>query len=552
LFHKQSHRHTAIELCDTLYTPLPTELVDSKNKKKIDTESNDTIRTDLRGCLDRTLEASSCTQIDIDIRCAMRTSSEANSMSPEILSCALPASLSDVSSLTVVRRNASSLFTMWNEDGNAARITDSARTMPINSSSDRFAWCAASSSSFAIPYDTEKARSEPNELNDAAVVMAPPLRLLFDVPIQDVNALELKMLCQECRVIRHLLAWQEGLTLSIRRLLVCPIVNTDMKGHRGKAVRRRVQGTHLYSYSSCVFGCVLKQLVEFACGNAHSNVSTVMTALRRHLDPAARSLSSCNGMDAAHLKCGFACCTVIQCQMYALPETKRSSGINTRYGKSSVAIGIGAALFFLFSHCASDPKDMGALRQATGFWTDWCVRCLSKWTDSMSLMNTEHMEALEAERRALQRGLHAIHVAKRQTELLHMNLQNSVKLELAFMAKAMWPPHRTLDKVTHPMLCEWIHSEEFLCKADSAHTATSNVTTREHYPTPLSALSECVLSTDSGVVSECESTCDTCSSVGWSGWSGWSGSTLNVDTDNFALDMNALASHFNNSEPKQS
>ena len=136
----------------------------------------------------------------------------------------------------------------------------------------------------------------------------------------------------------------------------------------------------------------------------------------------------------------------------------------------------------------------------------------------MSLMNTEHMEALEAERRALQRGLHAIHVAKRQTELLHMNLQNSVKLELAFMAKAMWPPHRTLDKVTHPMLCEWIHSEEFLCKADSAHTATSNVTTREHYPTPLSALSECVLSTDSWVVSECESTCDTCSSVGWSGW----------------------------------
>eukprot|EP00966_Prymnesium_polylepis_P033426 777241-Prymnesium_polylepis.1 len=79
---------------------------------------------------------------------------------------------------------------------------------------------------------------------------------------------------------------------------------------------------------------------------------------------------------------------------------------------------------------------MGALRQATGFWTDWCVRCLSKWTDSMSLMNTEHMEALEAERRALQRGLYAIHVAKRQTELLHMNLQNSVKLELAFMAKA--------------------------------------------------------------------------------------------------------------------
>eukprot|EP00966_Prymnesium_polylepis_P295934 6834915-Prymnesium_polylepis.1 len=114
------------------------------------------------------------------------------------------------------------------------------------------------------------------------------------------------------------------------------------------------------------------------------------------------------------------------------------------------------------------------------------------------------------------------------------------------MAKAMWPPHRTLDKVTHSKLCEWIHSEEFLCEADSAHAATSKVTESEHSPTPLWALSECVLGTESGVVSESESTCDSCSSAGWSG------STLSVDTDNFALDMNALASHFNNSEPTKS
>eukprot|EP00966_Prymnesium_polylepis_P260768 6023183-Prymnesium_polylepis.1 len=69
--------------------------------------------------------------------------------------------------------------------------------MPMSSSSDRFAWCAASSSSFAMPYDTEKARSEPNELKDAAVVMTPP-PLPFGV-MQEVNTLELKMLCQECR-----------------------------------------------------------------------------------------------------------------------------------------------------------------------------------------------------------------------------------------------------------------------------------------------------------------------------------------------------------------
>ncbi len=338
--------------------------------------------------------------------------------------------------------------------------------------------------------------------------------------------------------MRHLLAWQEGLTLTIRHLLVCPILTTDTPGRGGKASRRRVGNSHVHSYSACVFGCLLSRLVAFAKGNKSRRESDVMRALRKFLEPASLALSSCNGVDADHLRCGFACCKVIRGQLLTIAESRRSTKIHTRHGSSSVAIGIGVALFFLFSMASEDVTDAGALRVATGFWTDWCMRCLNRWRGSETFMDPVHQAALDAERRALQRGLLAIRVAKRQAETLQLSAHSAVKLEIAFMAKAMWPANQTLDKVAHAQLCEWIHSEEFLEDA-GVPQRTCLASGNPNSPTPLSALSELPGLSSAG--SDTESQCDSSSSAGWSSSAG-----SDAGNDPYSVDlMNALAAHFN-------
>lgn len=519
------------------YWSLPTELVDSRKRKKMETDSRDTILTERRCCLERTLEARSCTQIDMEMRCAILTSSDTNSSSPDAL-VAWPGCDFALGGFPVVRRMASSLCTARKEEGIADSTTERAKTMPMSSSSERWASCAASSSSFAMPKDTEKARSEPRELSATAVLMPPP-----PPPTgvgQSASTAEVRLISQESEVMRHLLAWQEGLALTIRHLLVCPILTTDTPGKGGKASRRRVGNSHVHSYSGCVFGCLLSHLVVFAKGNKRRGETAVMNGLRKFLEPASRALSSCNGIDADHLRCGFACCTVIRGQQLAISESKRSTRINSRHGRSAVAIGIGVALFFMFSIGSEDSSDAGALRVATAFWTDWCMRSLNKWRGCSTFMDPDHQAALDAERRALQRGLLAIRVAKKQAELLQLSAHSAVKLEIAFMAKAMWPANRTLDRVGHAQLCEWIHSDAFLADGEVPQRrclAGMNAS----FPTPLSALNDVdVLPVLSSAGSDTESVCDSSSSAGWSSSADGDGGN-----DPFSVDMNSLASHFN-------
>lgn len=503
----------------------------------MDTDKSETTLTERMCCLDRTLAARSCTHIDMEMRLAMSTSSDMNSRSPEVLFSFSDACAPDSFSV-VRRRSASSLRNAENEDGSADRTTERARTMPMSSSSDRWASCAASSSSFAMPKDTEKARSEPSELSAPAVLMPPPRPPVG--ACQTVRTEALKQISRECEVLRHLLAWQEGLTLTIRHLLVSPILTTDTPGRGGKSFRRKVvSGGHEHSYSSSVFGCMLSHLVGFAMGKKRRSVASTMHALRKTLEPATRALCSSRGVDAEYLKCGFACCTVIRGQVLAISGGQRAPRINTRLGKSSVAIGLGVALFFLFSISSELRSEAAALRVATDFWTEWCVRVLDKWKVSGSCMAPAHQEALDAERRSLQRGLLAIRVAKKRAAFLQLSTHTAARLEVAFMSKAMWPANCAIDEAAHAQLCAWIRSEDFLEEAPPVQLSLASV--GPHSPTPLSALHE--LPETSYSASDSDSLCDSSSSAGWSSSAGSDGGN-----DVFSADLlQTLATNLNRS-----
>lgn len=451
----------------------------------METARSDTMRTARSGCLDLTLADRSCTQMEIDIRCAILTSNVANSRMPEGV-CVSSSPVPPVP-FSVFRTFASSRRTALNDEGIAASTTESASTMAMSSSSERCDSFAASSSSVAMPKETENARSEPSEPSAPAVLMPPPPV----PPLQNVaTSHDVRIFSNEGDTIPHLLAWQTGFCLSIRRLLLSPILETGTPGRGGKALKRvRVGSTHHHGYSGCVFGCLLGNLIQFAKGTSNLRTSEAILHLRKCLEPAGKDMLSCTGADAAHLHRGFACYNVIRGQLPLLSESQTSPRIDAKYGKKSVAIGIAAAIYYLFSVCQRVASNSNAVRMSTEYFVERCFKSLQNWRELHGNCPACHSAAMEAEKRALRRGLLAIRVAKKMTRKEGIDDYKALQFELEFMRKAMWPQGKEVSSATQADLCEWIHTDEF--------TQSSTPETHERprpvdctLPIPLSQLSE--------------------------------------------------------------
>lgn len=426
----------------------------------METESNETTRTDRRGWRERTLEESSCTQIERAMRCAMETSSNENSRMPDTAACVVSEELL-TEALSVPRALASSRFMAAKSEGIAASTTERPSTVAMSSSSDRCASFAASSSSVAIPKDTENARSELSDPSAPAVLMPPPA-----VPLRAEGAVstsDVRWFSQEGGSLAHpqALAWQAEQMLTVRRLLLSPIVENGTPGRGGKAQRVRIAGTHHHGYSGCVFGCLLSNAVQFARGG-RMRTSDALQHLHRCLEPPGCNLESCTGADAAILQRGFASRVVIRRQLQLLPECRSSQRIDSKYGRKSVALGISAAVFYALSCAATDSTSVGGLRVNSEMFVGRALSVLQRWPHRVGIAMREHGEELDAEKRALTRGLLALKVGKKRAEDEGLDLFNGVLMELAFMSRGMWPHGKILSAESQPSLCEWIHTGGFV------------------------------------------------------------------------------------------
>lgn len=462
------------------------------------TASSDTTLTDRRGWRDLTFDARSCTQMEMDILCAMRTSNVTNSSMPEG-SFSFPAASSG---LVMRRILASSSLTARKDDGIAVRTTEIASTMPMSSSSERCASSAESSSSLAMPKETEKARSDPSEPRAPAVALMPPPERR--PPVRTASSADVKVVSSEVQSLGPFLAWQSGIFLLIRHMLTSPILRTDTPGQGGKACRQRVGKTHAHQFHSSVVGCTLGNVVHFARGSRY-RVADVMRVLRKSLDPAGRDLMSCNGADVEILQTGFASFHAIYYQVRLLAETKSSPRIDERFGRKSVVLGASASLFFILSVAICNSNESEQVREMAAFMCQRMLTLLGMWSVGHGI---SCRDSLEAEKRALERGIRGLRVAKGEAERLGLNHYNAVRLELAFMRKAMYPCGKTISKASQQELLEWIHSPAFLTEA------TIPATERPWYSpvinVPLSALPE--LPGHSGGDSDADSVCDSTSS----------------------------------------
>lgn len=427
---------------------LPKDEVDSTNRKNIAIESSDTTLTERSGCRERTLEDSSCTEIEIAMRCAMDTSSCPNSNIP-VVRDALGGSAEG--GLFRFRSLASSRRIVENTDGALANKTLKSSTMPMSSSSDRCVSLAASSSSCAMLNETENARSEPSEFSVPAAV----LMLGASEHGEAVRAA-----AKEAAAVRTPIAlFDEKKHLILRRLIVGGAA--PRRGRHpvpGAGGPRRGAGGE----ASTVVGVHFGHLVDFLrCGGRFTSTDVVAKA-RGCVASAAASVATCGGVDAGHLLRGCSFSRVCRAQLSALAEAKVPR-LAQELGSGSVALGAACTMLATISVLAEVARAAPCLDCAAEVWFESCLQQLRLWRWLQASPPENAQQALAAQTRALQRGLLGLRVAQRQARRIDMDLREAtLRIFVPFVRNAMFPRGRTLDCRTHPELCEYIMSEEFV------------------------------------------------------------------------------------------
>ena len=456
------------------------------------TANKETTRTDRNGCLERTLDATSCTQMLSDIRCAILTNSVQNSSMPEgSTSRALPSDFSLLASLSEPER-ARMMYTYCLRkaqmvEGSAASSTETASTIAMSSSSVRCASLAASSSSCAIPSETEKARSEPSEPSAPAVAMWSSFvdsACSRDSANYSATTSEIHRISSSCFCLQPALACQDGLSLPIRLLLISPQLETAKGGRGGKALRQRVGSTHRHWYSSSVFGSLLGPTIDFV-RQRDQRVVDVIRNMCDSLKDSVGDIVSCSGGDAVHVRRGFACNNVIRGQVLQLPEARTCSRVDARYGKKSVVIGLGVCLYFVLHSLSTFDDNSSSVSMMAVPWLRSALQVLRMWGCSPSAGH--HACCIEAERRTVERGLAAFEVAMEESRRQELTTKDAVVYQLACMRKAMWPRDRRLDADTQEELLQWIKSDAFTLDVPVKHVRRSYIS--DSFNRPLSAIS---------------------------------------------------------------
>lgn len=193
-----------------------------------------------------------------------------------------------------------------------------------------------------------------------------------------------------------------------------------------------------------------------------------------------------------------------------LPESKKCSRLDSRYGKKSVALGISACMYFVLFSLASYDDNSSSVSMVAVPWLKTSLYLLSMWKHRSQAVGPYPYASLEAERRAVERGIAAFTLALAESRSKELLTKDAVVYQLSCMRKAMWPSGRRLDADTQDELIAWIKSDEFKIGVPIRHIPRSYIS--ESFNRPLSAIS-CLPGPDTRRGSDNVSLCDSASSM---------------------------------------
>jgi hypothetical protein len=153
---------------------------------------------------------------------------------------------------------------------------------------------------------------------------------------------------------------------------------------------------------------------------------------------------------------------VVQTQRNTMPEMNPDHAIkiDAKYGNIGEVIGVTATLLVVFAtmceipnHCRHFVFDCSLSK---------AMRCalatLENWKPCVVYMPEEHLNALRAEQRALQRAILAIREAIEVANTKNIEPNAAMRLQLSWARIAAFPGGERVDEFTQNKLCEKIRS----------------------------------------------------------------------------------------------
>ena len=388
----------------------------------------------------------------------MSTNKETNCSSPVSASVGLGFRSSNPSFL-------SSLVATRNVRGNAANTMERIITEATNSSSDICASLAADNSSWPIPKETLKARSEPREPSAlAASAMSGVVN--YNSYCVKVNYETLEEAVFESRMLGPRLAWQRpcvgGAHLVLRRLLVAP---AGSKSNRyepySHPTRIRNKGyEESMASAGVVFGCTFGNLMHHCRAEKYS-LHTCMMQMRKLLKAGGRAIISSSGGDKAFLAQGMGMHRVMKAQARRFSELRACKRVDSKAGHVGIVFGAAASILIAFECMSRDEQDLPGLDKQLNACLRDALGALLHW-DMCETTNQDLVDSKAAECRALQRAkagvLRAQHLANRN----RLDERRAMRLQLDCFRRALWPYGEDVGEDTQSSLMARIHSGELV------------------------------------------------------------------------------------------
>lgn len=215
-------------------------------------------------------------------------------------------------------------------------------------------------------------------------------------------------------------------------------------------------------------GSALGNLVHHCRGSRHS-LRSVLSTMRRTLDPAADALCSCDGSDVPLLVKGMACFRVVspQGRFLRAMELNGAPPIDSRSGHVGVAVGACASLLTAFCCISSTPFDCEGLSAQLTTSLRETQSALINWRVS-DCADAAAFPARLAEARAIERARAAVARARERASRpgVIMTAKAEMDLQLLFFRRAAWPRGQEISADTQDLLLQKIASGEL---TDFAH-----------------------------------------------------------------------------------
>lgn len=247
--------------------------------------------------------------------------------------------------------------------------------------------------------------------------------------------------------------YQRASAIYVRRLVLTLPTPTS-----GKRPRDYAKARDNVTVCGSAFGTTLGSVCTYLEGRGvPGEKAYVLRSVRTQLLPIAEALKTLRGSDGTFLSRGLASCRVAHAQRAAISEPL--SRIDSKYGNPYTCLGATAAILAIFGVMSAVPAHARHLVRDDSLVK--ALRCVAEqldhWRSSTCTMAEDAWQALDAERRALQRATDGARLATYvwQDTPEHERLTR----QLAWARIAAFPAHTLVNAVTQPTILRAIETQ---------------------------------------------------------------------------------------------